>query len=79
MFRWKEYGEKSCLFIDGIDTNVAVLRYKDFQLTETATGNKFKMKSTCLEEAKADAENFLKEYWKRVQKDISKIMDKIVR
>ena len=41
------------------------------------TGNKFKMKSSCIEEAKVDAENFLKEYWKRVQKDVNKIMDKI--
>ena len=43
----------------------------------TTTGNKFKMKSSCIEEAKVDAENFLKEYWKRVQKDINKITDKI--
>ena len=77
MFRWKDYEENACLFIKGIDTNVAVLRYKDFQLTDATTGNKFKMKSSCIEEAKVDAENFLKEYWKRVQKDINKIMDKI--
>ena len=74
MFRWKDYEENTCLFIDGIDTNVAVLRYKDFQLTDTTTGNKFKMKSSCIEEAKVDAENFLKDYWSRVQKDINKIM-----
>lgn len=77
MFRWKDYKENTCLFVDGIDTNVAVLRYKDFQLTDATTGNKFKMKSSCIEKAKVDAENFLKEYWKRVQKDINKIMDKI--
>ena len=45
MFRWKDYEENTCLFIDGIDTNVAVLRYKDFQLTDATTENKFKMKS----------------------------------
>ena len=78
MFRWKDYEENTCLFVDGIDTNVAVLRYKDFQLTDATTGNKFKMKSSCIEEAKVDAENFLKEYWKRVQKDINKIMDKMI-
>ena len=77
VFRWKDYEENTCLFVDGIDTNVAVLRYKDFQLTDASTGNKFKMKSSCIEEAKVDAENFLKEYWKRVQKDVNKIMDKI--
>ena len=30
MFRWKDYEENTCLFVDEIDTNVAVLRYKDF-------------------------------------------------
>lgn len=30
MFRWKDYKENTCLFVDEIDTNVAVLRYKDF-------------------------------------------------
>ena len=77
MFRWKDYEKNTCLYIDGIDTNVAVLRQKDFQLTDATTGNKFKMKSSCIEEAKIDAENFLKEYLERVQKYINKIMDKI--
>ena len=78
MFRWKDYEKNACLFIDGIDTNVAVLRYRDFQLTDVSTGNKFKMGSFNIDEAKIDAENFLKDYWGRVQKDINKIMDKIV-
>ena len=56
MFRWKDYEENTCLFIEGIETNVAVLRYKDFQLTDATTGNKFKMKSSCIAEAKIDAE-----------------------
>lgn len=77
MFKWIDYEQNSALFIEGINTNVAILRYKDFQLTDAATGNKFKMKSSCIDEAKVDAENFLKEYWGRVQKDINKIMDKI--
>lgn len=77
MFRWKDYEENACLFIEGISTNVAVLRYKDFQLTDSITGNKFKMKSSNIDEAKVDAENFLNDYWSRVQKDINKIMDKI--
>lgn len=77
MFKWIDYEQNSALFIEGINTNVAVLRYKDFQLTDVTTGNKFKMKSSCMDEAKVDAENFLKEYWRRVQKDINKIMDKI--
>lgn len=79
MFRWKNYEENSALFIDGIDTNVALLRYKDFRLTEYVTGNKFQMKSSNIDEAKVDAENFLKEYWKKVQKDINKIMENISR
>ncbi len=77
MFRWKDYEENTCLFIEGIDTNVAVLRYKDFQLTDATTGNKFKMKSSNIDEAKVEAEKFLKAYWGRVQKDINKIMNKI--
>ena len=77
MFKWKDYEENTCLFIEGIDTNVAILRYKDFCLTDVATRNKFKMKSSCIEDAKIEAENRLKEYWKRVQKDINNIMDKI--
>lgn len=77
MFKWKDYEKNSALFIDGIDTNVAILRHKDFQLHDNTTGQNVKMKSSCIEEAKVDAENFLKEYWKRVQKDINKIMDKI--
>lgn len=77
MFKWKDYGENTCLFIEGIDANVAVLRYKDFQLTDAITGNKFKIKSSNIDEAKVDAENFLREYWKRVQEDINRIMNKI--
>ena len=72
MFRWKDYEENTCLFVDGIDTNVAVLRYKDFQLTDATPGNKFKMKSSCIEEAKVDAENFLKEFWKNVNKELER-------
>lgn len=67
MFRWKDYEENSALFIEGISENVAILRYKDFQLTDAATGLKVKMKSSNIDEAKVDAENYLKLLWKRVE------------
>ena len=47
MFRWKDYEENTCLFIEGIDTNVAVLRYKDHQLTDSITGVKKKINAYC--------------------------------
>ena len=72
-YKNKYYGLRKDIIVAGFDA----VRYKDFQLTDATTGNKFKMKSSCIEEAKVDAENFLKEYWKRVQKGINKIMDKI--
>ena len=59
MFKWKDYEENAALFIDGISENVAILRYKDFQLTDAATGLKVKMKSSNIDEAKVDAENLL--------------------
>lgn len=72
MFKWIDYEQNSALFIDGIGTNVAVLRHKDFQLFDNATGQKIKIKSSCLDEAKVDSENFLKEYWKNVKKELEK-------
>lgn len=77
MFKWIDYEENSSLFIDGIGTSVAVLRHKDFRLIDCATGNTFKMKSSNIDEAKVDAENFLKEYWKKAQKEVNKIVEKI--
>ena len=38
MFKWKDYEENAALFIDEINENVAILRYKDFQLTDSVTG-----------------------------------------
>ena len=64
MFKWKDYGENTALFIDGINENVAILRHRDFQLTDSATGLKVKMKSSNIDEAKVDAENYLKELWR---------------
>ena len=75
MFKWKEYGENSALFIEGISENVAILKYKDFQLTDSATGLKTKMKSSNIDEAKIDAENFLKEFWNRVENDYKRNLD----
>ena len=77
MFRWKDYEENTCLFIDGIDTNVAVLRYKDHQLTDSITGIKKKINAISIDYAKKASEKFLKDYWSRVQKDNSNIMDRI--
>jgi hypothetical protein len=75
MFRWKDYEENSALFINGISENVAVLRYKDFQLTDSATGLKVKMKSSNIDEAKVDAENYLKSLWDRVYKNYKRNLD----
>ena len=32
MFKWIDYEKKSILFIDGISTDIAILRHRDFQL-----------------------------------------------
>ena len=77
MFKWKDYGENSALFIEGISENVAILRYKDFQLTDTATGLKVKMKSSNIDEAKVDAENYLKSLWERVEKSYKRNLDSL--
>lgn len=77
MFKWKDYEENSALFIEGIIENVAVLRYKDFQLTDSATGLKVKMKSSNIDEAKVDAENYLKSFWERVEKSYKKNLDSL--
>lgn len=69
MFKWEDYGSITMLFIDGISENVAILRYKDFQLTDSATGLKVEMKSSNIDEAKVDAENYLKEMWYRVERN----------
>lgn len=75
MFRWEDYGKITMLFIDGISENVAILRYKDFQLTDSATGLKVKMKSSNIDEAKVDAENYLKEMWSRVERNYKRSLD----
>lgn len=75
MFKWKDYGENSALFIEGISESVAILRYKDFQLTDIATGLKVKMKLSNIDEAKVDAENFLKEFWNRVENSYKRNLD----
>lgn len=75
MFKWKDYEENTALFIEGISENVAILKYKDFQLTDSATGLKAKMKSSNIDEAKIDAENFLKEFWNRVENDYKRNLD----
>lgn len=75
MFKWKDYEEITALFIDGINENIAILRYKDFQLTDVATGLKVKMKSSNIDEAKVDAENYLKELWSRVERNYRRNLD----
>ena len=75
MFKWKDYEEYTALFIDVISENVAILRYKDFQLTDAATGLIVKMKSSNIDEAKVDAENFLKEFWNRVENSYKRNLD----
>ena len=75
MFKWKDYEENAALFIDGINESVAILRYKDLQLTDSSTGLKVKMKSSNIYEAKVDAENFLKELWFRVECNYKRNLD----
>lgn len=75
MFRWKDYEEITVLFIDGINENIAILRYEDFQLTDVATGLKVEMKSSNINEAKVDAENYLKELWSRVERNYRRNLD----
>lgn len=75
MFKWKDYGESTALFIDGINENVATLRYRDFQLTDSATGLKVKMKSSNIDEAKVDAENYLKKLWSRVERNYKRNLE----
>lgn len=77
MFKWEDYGQNSVLFIEGISENVAILRYKDFQLTDAATGLKVKMKSSNIDEAKVDAENYLKSLWERVEKLYKRNLDRL--
>ena len=77
MFKWEDYGQNSVLFIEGISENVAILRYKDFQLTDAATGIKVKMKSSNIDEAKVDAENYLKSLWERVEKLYKRNLDRL--
>ena len=77
MFKWKDYEENAALFIDGINENVAILRYKDLQLTDSSTGLKVKMKSSNIDEAKVDAENFLKELWFRVERNYKRNLDEL--
>lgn len=75
MFKWKDYDEISILFIDGIRENVAFMNHKDFQLTDFATGLKVKMKSSNIDEAKIDAEDYLKELWDRVERSYKRNLD----
>lgn len=74
MFKWVDYEQNSVLFLEGIGTNIAILRHKDFQLHDNATGQNIKIKSSCLDEAKIDSIDFLKEYWKNVYKDLGNII-----
>lgn len=75
MFKWEDYEEITVLFIDGINENIAILRYKDFQLTDVATGLKVEMKSSNIDEAKVDAENYLKELWSRIERNYRRNLD----
>lgn len=77
MFKWKEYDGNSALFIDGINTNVAILRHKDHQLTDSITGIKKRINAISIDDAKKASEKFLVEYWKKVKSEIDNVMDVI--
>lgn len=72
MYKWKDYSENSALFIDDISTNVAILRHKDFQLHDAATGTKIKIKADGLNNAKEESVKYLKEYWNNIKRDIDR-------
>jgi len=75
MFKWKDYGENSNCFIDGIEISVASIKHKGMELKETLTGNKSKLKSELLEDAKIEAEKILIKYWQKVNKETTKILN----
>lgn len=79
MFKWKEYDGNSALFIDGINTNVAILRHKDHQLTDSITGTKKKINAISIDDAKKASEKFLVDYWKKVKSEIDSVLDVINR
>ena len=70
MFTWIDYDETSALFIEGINTSVALLKHKDFQIMDFTTGFKVKLKADGIAEEKLKAEDYLRNLWKRVRKDI---------
>lgn len=75
MFRWKDYGLYSRCFIDGIDISIASIKIKNMELTETLTGNKTKLKTDELNEAKESAEEILLKFWKTCYKEMGIILD----
>ena len=78
VFSWIDYEQNSALFIEGIGTNVAILRHKDFRLTDNTTGRNIKINAPNLDEAKVEVVTFLKDsYWKGVYKDLGKILELI--
>ena len=74
MFYWKDYGENSLLFTEGMNTSVAVLRYKDFRLTDSITGKMFKIKSSCLDEAKVSSVKTLVGHWEYTYKNLGRVL-----
>ena len=78
VFSWIDYEQNSALFIEGIGTNVAILRHKDFRLTDNTTGRNIKINAPSLDEAKVEAVTLLRDsYWKGVYKDLGKILELI--
>lgn len=79
MFKWIDYEQNSALFIDGIGTSVALLRHKDFRLTDcTTNNNNIKINAPNLDEAKEEAVKLLRDsYWKGVYRDLGKILELI--
>jgi len=77
MFKWIDYEENSALFINGISTNIAILRHKDFRLVDNATSIKFDTKASSLDEAKEKSEEILIKHWEDVYKQLDRNLKEI--
>ena len=49
VFSWIDYEENSALFVEGIGTNVAILRHKDFRLSLSITNYRSSLKLMYIE------------------------------
>lgn len=77
MFKWIDYEQNSALFIEGINTSVALLTHKNFGLKDSITDSRVKIIASNLDEAKIHAEMHLEKHWKDVYKNLGNILELI--